>query len=295
MILLNGGKGFGQSVFYFQDSNSVWSVWDKKYFAMGDSTVNTKQYKKYYVSTDSIINYSAINFFALLREDSLTRKIFAIQKDSVNEKLIYDFSLTFGDTTTVTPIGFSYYSSTIRIKINQVDSVLINSQYRKRYKVGCADFDMCPSEYWIEGIGSTYGPFNSGLTGVNLVDVPKPVLLCYEESGQLFYNNPGYTTCYAHYPTIGIDEVKTSDNQSHIYPNPAQNSINFELNFETEVLANSYLIITDIVGRQKGKYNIPAKNSALVVNTETYSNGIYFYSIYNNGVLKEIEKFIIGK
>lgn len=80
-----------------------------------------------------------------------------------------------------------------------------------------------------------------------------------------------------------------------VYPNPAQNSINFEVDFETEDLVNSFLIITDVVGRQKGKYNIPAKNSPLVVNTETYSNGIYFYSLYNNGILKETEKFIISK
>jgi hypothetical protein len=102
----------------------------------------------------------------------------------------------------------------------------------------------------------------------------------------------GGTQCDA---STAINEKHGKKYYSNIYPNPAQNSINFEINFENEKITNSYLIIRDVIGRHKGKYSITAKNIPVITNTETFSNGIYFYSVYNNGVLKETGKFIISK
>jgi len=217
---------FGQ-YHHFPDSNAVWSVYNQKYFVSGDSIINLMSYKKYHFSNDSIPTLSNSTFFALLREDVLLKKIFAIAKDNNSERLLYDFSLGVNDTITVFPLSFFHFiSSGIKIKIDQIDSIIINGQYRKRLKIVGVDENTYYPEYWIEGIGSTFGPFNSGITGRVICDIYYPELLCFEQDGLLLYDNPNYLDCFEPYPT-GINENKILYDV-RIYPNPTQNIINIE-------------------------------------------------------------------
>jgi hypothetical protein len=86
-----------------------------------------------------------------------------------------------------------------------------------------------------------------------------------------------------------------AQNIAMVYPNPAQNSVNFMINSDGEELLGAYITISDLLGRQVGKQPVNSKGMAITFTTEGYSNGIYFYSFFNNGQLKESEKFIVNK
>ncbi|MBK8846793.1 MAG: hypothetical protein IPO27_09730 [Bacteroidetes bacterium] len=107
-IVLASMSVHGQNL-NFPDSTAIWSVYDEKYFVDGDSTYNSVNYKKYLFTNDSIVTTGT--FFALLREDTVQKKVFSIASGSTQEQLLYDFSLSVNDTITVYPISFIYYSS----------------------------------------------------------------------------------------------------------------------------------------------------------------------------------------
>lgn len=216
--------------FNFPDSNAIWSIYDQKYFVDGDSIVNANKYKKYYFSNDSIVTTGS--FFALLREDTISQKVFAIAQSNTQEHLLYDFSLTLNDTISVYPLSFPFFSGNILIKVDLIDSILIGSNFHKRIKVSGVNQNTGYDEYWIEGIGSTMGLFNSGITGIVITDIYYPTLFCFEKDGVILYSNPGFTDCYEIYP-VGIEEndlvVRTK-----IYPNPTNSS--FIVESEKEII-----------------------------------------------------------
>jgi hypothetical protein len=257
--------------FHFPDSNAIWSVWNEKYFVSGDSIYNSTLYKKYYFSHDSIPSLTNSIFIALLREDTTAKRVYAIRKDSIHERIIYDFSLADNDTLTVFPFSFfPYETSGIRIRVEQHDSILIGGQYRKRLKVIGLDQNTNIPEYWIEGIGSTFGPFNGGLTGHVVFDITYPFLLCFEQDSTLLYDNPSYSYCYGPYP-YGIFENQII-NDITIYPNPAQNLISIASDSEIHdcrlFSSNGRVVLYSDISTSKYSIDI-----------SMYPNGIYMLYI----------------
>jgi hypothetical protein len=223
IILLSLNSAFGQHV-NLPGSNAVWSVYNEKYFVDGDSAVNAKDYKKYYFSNDSIVTSGS--FYALLREDTLTGKVFAISSGNTIEHLLYDFSLAINDTATVFPLSFPPWSGPVLIKVERIDSIQVSGKYQKRLKIRGVNQNTGMDEYWIEGIGSTFGIFNSGITGIIVPDIYYPTLLCFEKDGATVYHNPNFTDCYEKSP-VGIEDIELAS-QVSIYPNPANSFIEIE-------------------------------------------------------------------
>jgi len=80
-----------------------------------------------------------------------------------------------------------------------------------------------------------------------------------------------------------FDNVKVA-----VYPNPVQNFINFDLNI------NNYSVrIVDITGKTVS--NSVSTSNKHKVNTTNFNNGIYFYTISNNGNTITTNKFIVAK
>ncbi|MFT4757571.1 MAG: hypothetical protein ACI91R_002226, partial [Vicingaceae bacterium] len=167
----------------FPDSNAIWSVYEEKFFIEGDSTAGNFDYKKIMRLEDSLATNP--EFFALFRYDSITKKAYSIKSNSLEEKLLYDFDVSVNDTITVFPIGFAYVSDSIRIKVVNIDLVQIDGDQRKRIHLSGVDQNTGGGEFWIEGIGSSFGVFNPGLVGVTIFDVYYPLLLCFEVDGNL--------------------------------------------------------------------------------------------------------------
>jgi hypothetical protein len=282
-ILLTISSAFAQNI-NFPDSNAIWSVYNEKYFVDGDSTFNAIDYKKYYLSNDSIITSS--RFFALLREDILTKKIFAISSGNTQEHLLYDFSLSINDTVSVFPLSFPFTTGPILVKVESVDSVLIGDSFNRRLKIIGENWNSGFEEYWIEGIGSTMGIFNSGITGVVITDIWYPTLLCFEKDGILLFHNPYFTDCFENNPS-GITEADLAT-RTNVFPNPTNSSLliksNKEIVFVSLITAKGEIVINKHVGEKSFTIDIsdfPAGLYTLILYTD---EGILVKKIIKNGL-----------
>ncbi len=90
-------------------------------------------------------------------------------------------------------------------------------------------------------------------------------------------------------PITGINEVASSVNVN-VYPNPAEN----ELNISIDGLKTESIQVFDITGRLINSYSV--QNNYALINTTTFANGIYTYSIIGkeNAVLNR-GKFTVAK
>lgn len=180
------------------------------YYIFGDSTIDNIQYKKLFDSNEEIpVNWT---LKGLVREDS-TKKVWLKWPIDDEEELLYDFSVSAGDSLTLRFDTVFYYS------VDSVTVVNINGYPRNKYWISQDDFDW--QETWIEGIGSNKGITNSGMAqavgGWSW-------LLCMSEFGEITYMNPYYNLCYM---------TSTSINESeklliHVYPIPTKEILNIE-------------------------------------------------------------------
>ena len=260
-------SAFGQHL-NFPDSNAIWSVYNEKYFVDGDSTFNSIDYKKYYMTYDTIVPSG--NFYALLREDTILKKVYSIGSGKTQERLLYDFSLSINDTISVYPLSFPYFSGSILIKVDFIDSILIDGNYHKRLKISGVNENTGYDEYWIEGIGSTMGIFNSGITGVVIFDSYYPTLLCFEKDGALLYSNPLFTSCRQNLPT-GIKD-NSLDVKTKLFPNPATNTVFIK----SDNVIKSYKI-KSLQGQTIEQ--LATNTNLLSIDISKYTNGIYLITL----------------
>ena len=110
------------------------------------------------------------------------------QQSYQNEVLLYDFNLTVGDTVTV---GWSDY----QLIVLEESEIEVNGTMRRQLGLAMYFDDGTTGEveeYWIEGVGSTYGFLNSGYEGWVGAFVH---LLCYYENGNLVWDNEEFDDC----------------------------------------------------------------------------------------------------
>ena len=302
-ILLFSIKIKAQTYFKFPDSNAVWTEslgFVAKYAVKGDSLYNTLTYKKYYIVNDTNLSIATYNYFAMVRQDITSKKVYAIKGGTTYERLLYNFNLSVNDSVRVTPLDFGYPGTTgynsngYKLKVIAKDSVLLNSQYRKRLKLDCYPngWGWTNPEYWIEGIGSTFGIFGAGLSGYIITDVCFPILLCQKQNGVLNYLNPTYNSCFAIPCTVGLNELITNNVVLKIVPNPTTDNVNLTLEnikftFKMESLQCS---IINTFGQIVQTTNIQNQTTAL--NISNLQNGIYFLKVFDKNKLIGTTKII---
>jgi hypothetical protein len=165
-----------------------------------DTVIGSFTYKRilkhnYPVNADPWIRADGV------REDTITKKVY--YSGQYGDQLLYDFSLNANDTFR-TVICFPYEDI-----VSYVDSItLLDGQVRKR-------ITFQSTEQWIEGIGSTQGPFTIGML-VCSVDIDAD-LVCYYENGLHLFQNPGYTSCY--FSNVSIDDRNVPQGGT-VFPNP---------------------------------------------------------------------------
>jgi hypothetical protein len=203
----------------------------------------------------------------LLREDTISKKVYTVNSAG-QEKLLYDFSLNVNDTVTVYPKPY-WWADSLQVKVEDIDSVSILGQYRKRLKVIGVDMFSGMEEYWIEGIGSTMGLFYPGHTAFIIFDVAYPTLLCFEKESNLLYQNVNFSSCYT--PAITSINDKDFSNEIKLFPNPSSVSIYFT-NIVGQASVNIYnnlgqLQLTKLFQNNEG------------IDISNLSKGFYFYTI----------------
>jgi hypothetical protein len=111
-----------------------------------------------------------------------------ISQNYQDEVLLYDFNLTVGDTVTVNWMHQ-------QLMVLEESEVEVNGTMRRKLGLGRYYIGYPPTEvdeYWIEGVGSSYGFLNSGyeeMMGSFFY------LLCYHENGNLVWDNEAFDDC----------------------------------------------------------------------------------------------------
>ncbi|MBL4650850.1 MAG: T9SS type A sorting domain-containing protein [Aureispira sp.] len=190
------------------------------YFTDGDTVINSLTYHKLYTVGRGTITYghtppipwSTFSAAAgFIREDN-NKRIYYNGGNGIAEQLLYDFNIALGDTISIPPIDNMFD----RAVVVAVDSILICSTLRRRYKLDIVAGGLLHDLYWTEGTGSTHGlipRYYSFERGV--------LTTCYSDS-----------TCII--PCLTIVSTNSIENQSSklatIYPNPSSTTSTLQLN-----------------------------------------------------------------
>ena len=172
----------------------------------GDTTIQTTDYKKILSSTDSINQtWGTIGF---IREDTIQKKVW-IRDLGNQEGLVYDFDLSLEEEIT---LYNPFFWDTITYKVSEIDSILIQTEYRKTFILNNGSWE----EKWIEGIGSEFGIVSSNIFGLA---GGFRELLCFSDNN-ILYVNPIFETCHktCFSPAITNQNIdKATINQNYSY------------------------------------------------------------------------------
>jgi len=92
--------------------------------------------------------------------------------------------------------------------------------------------------------------------------------------------------------TLGIDNTLLKNNNSIIsYPNPADNFTSFVYNLAQGTTAS--VMIRNILGVVVKEINLNNREGEITVNTSDLDEGIYFYSLIENGMSISTKKLIV--
>jgi hypothetical protein len=289
----------------FPDSSAIWRIeycylptpisspycFRYSNFINGDTIINGNTYSKIYSS--DVLASDTLNalYVGAVREDTNKRvylfadsiAIYNINNQNQNglcsdeilnkDVLLYDYGVTVGDTV------FYQYVDSSRIYISSIDSVLVQSQYLKRYNYNfiTPGGSNCPwyinglnnGYYYLEKIGHHSGIFEPYLYYAN---DDWNNLLCFEDT-EIAY--PDSLACYN---AVGINDATIKENLISVYPNP-NNGI-FELTIDTP-FQQANLTIFDVTGKVIIQQKITQNNTQL--NLLSNPKGMYFYQLLVDG------------
>lgn len=90
----------------------------------------------------------------------------------------------------------------------------------------------------------------------------------------------------ANYIPTGINSNSLKASNVVAYPNPANNNITITAAEATNVT------ISDITGKTITSSKI--NDGKIILNTENYTNGVYFYTLFNNTTKLGVGKFTVA-
>lgn len=233
--------------------------------------------KTYYFSTCDnmpvLPGFSGIEEGLLVREDTLSGKLYRYIPSIEDEVLICDMSLNEGDTFQLFPgddvliaLWNDYRERGIKLVVDSVR--YINGKkviYFPFLSESC--FFLNPgyniSLRFIEGIGPTYGPFGyfGRVFGENVLSL----LLCVEKDGSQVFMMHEDLQCYQSVATVKEVEVL----KLNIYPNPVVDYVNITSeNQDSKIQLSMY----DFVGCLVGHYSF---QDHIQIPVHNLSSGVY--------------------
>ncbi|MDO9185231.1 MAG: T9SS type A sorting domain-containing protein [Bacteroidia bacterium] len=250
---------------------------DYQYRLLGDTIVSGKKYANIYCDV-SFANCSCgpnssqsvyAGYAGAIRNDTLNKRVYSANFTGT-EQLLYDFNWVVGDTFT-----------TCNNIIAVVDSVMIGSNYRKR-------FITSDSVHFIEGIGYV------GMVGGNGSDLfwsqcslsmsPYYTFICYTDSTESYVLHPEYCNPI----TIGIPNEPYQETTLNIYPNPSINRITIKFN-KAQYRTNVKII--SVLGEEIRNMNFTGEE--LIIEKNEIKNGIYFIQTLDERNIVTNRKVII--
>lgn len=219
------------------------------------------------------------------REDSL-RRIFYRGINSVTadgftyalkdtiDYLVYDFGKDTGDTiTTNVPLGPDSLGVYLRFVVDDIDTVLIDNGYRKKFYVHSLHCNSS-GRVWIEGIGSLGGfPLDCDFESLS-------TLICFKQDSTVSYWNGGY--CILN--LIDVDAISAK-----VFPNPA--STHFTLQLQASSVDNTDFAVYDALGRIVKRQRILSVYTA--ISRDALPNGIYYWQVTAGGQVTAKGKLVL--
>lgn len=184
---------------------------------------------------------------------------------SLNEELLlYDFNVNVGDTVLYETLD------SLKMVITSIDSVLIQSNFRKRYNYNllynwsmqCVPFGA--GYNYVEGIGDIY----SGLFSLFIWYFENSENLNCFEDNQIYYSSPNSSGCL-------LSNLKENlfENDLKIYPNPSSSKLFIELENPTPTSIRLF----DINGKEIFSTTINQVTSTIDVSS--FKRGLYFVKL----------------
>jgi len=207
----------------------------------GDTLVGNKTFKKLDIpfyhadpaSTFQCLVTSQPGLYAgALRQDNTNRKVYFLPPNNTQELLLYDFTMTVGDTLK------GYLASSLTYKVVSINTFVGGGLVRKQLNLVMSG---CPSDTlrFIEGIGSSYGLLYGPTPCI--ADVDRNSLLCMSVGNIPQYQLPNISNC----ALITTNKTIISAPTFSLYPNPAEEY--FQIESKSPILSAS---IIDGTGRE---------------------------------------------
>ncbi len=235
---------------------------------VGDTLIGSINYKKIFrsgVIYSQMCFPSVLGYVGCIREDA-NKHIYYRLPFTSSDTIIYDFNLNIGDTLK------GYLAMCSPIIVDSIDSVLVQSTYRKRFNCSTHSLGPCYSNIGIiEGIGGTQGllmPFGNSEAFSSLD--------CFSLLGNTIY--PDTTT---NCPLLFTEISETSIRSCLIKRiNSQDNSVAEFTNEDNPCLFNSVWIYNEM-----GQLIISKTDSNLfpcVLSSKEIGTGVFFSRFTNN-------------
>lgn len=263
--------------------NAVWSVSEAKLTMIGDTLINDVSYSKVFIHMYfNQFTPDALEYRCALRQDLSEGKVWVVWKGENQEKLLYDFSLEVGDQTVVTCSKYPKWDAMdqfdLNIEIESIEYVEYDGIMRKKLNLS---YGFQEIEYWIEGIGSSYGLIFAGLSYLFIFDVEIPKLICFEVDGEMILQNN--SSCY-YSSGAGVEESKGESFAINAFPTI------FAYGFS---ISSLYPITSFIVFSSSGQMILAEhlKNASIrhYVSTMAWKPGVYFLQVFAGKHMKVIK------
>jgi hypothetical protein len=242
-----------------------------RYFFDGDSSISGINYRV--VKVHPIINIvpgpycppfaidTTIVFDAyLMREDTLSRKVFIYDYSNNTEDLLYDFTLQAGDTLNSMFAGQGTY-----IVIDSVGfTKLLNGDTMRIWYLNS-------EEFYIESIGGSQGLCFPLVQGIGFWNIP----LCITDNDEHLWGNE----CFG---LVGIEEHNLGMQLTN-YPNPFTTSTTIE--YELTEPSTVHITIYNAMGEAillTDEGTLPTGKHAFTWTPERLSEGLY-YAVMRSG------------
>ena len=250
----------------------------------GDTIINSLVYHKIYrpfVYRDGTMRstFEFLGYIGALRQNVLAKKVFFVPQGRSNEGLLYDFSLTIGDTMHLDSSIVCPYTQVDAV-IYAVDSILVDSSYRRELWAMTGN----NLSAMIEGVGSWKGLLEVGCYGLN---GERWELLCFSQNGIRIYPDSG--TCNI---ISSVNNLSAKNTSITLSPNPFHTTAALEIKNEEFKIKNLELKIYDVMGRLVQQQIIT--NQSTIINRVGLGDGLYFYQLRtNNYELIGSGKFVV--